>query len=103
MIKKIGFVHTGVAIADTAVPNTAVDGYLVFSVPSEHPALETILSRDAPVVIVDEPDLGDAASFVGINDRLGARMAADHLLGHDPLPASNLEPWINPNWQTCQR
>ena len=74
-------VPAGVAIADTAVPSTAVDGYLVFSVPSEHPALETILSRGAPVVIVDEPDLGDAASFVGINDRLGARLAADHLLG----------------------
>jgi choline dehydrogenase len=29
--------------------------------------------------------------------------AADHLLGRDPLPASNLEPWINPDWQTSQR
>lgn len=29
--------------------------------------------------------------------------AADHILGRTPLPASNLEPWINPNWRTAQR
>jgi choline dehydrogenase len=29
--------------------------------------------------------------------------ASDHILGHDPLPPSNLEPWINPNWRTSQR
>ena len=29
--------------------------------------------------------------------------AADHILGRTPLPASNLEPWINPNWRSSQR
>jgi choline dehydrogenase len=29
--------------------------------------------------------------------------ASDHILGRDPLPASNLEPWINPNWRRSQR
>jgi choline dehydrogenase len=29
--------------------------------------------------------------------------ASDHILGRDPLPPSNQEPWINPNWQTSQR
>jgi choline dehydrogenase len=29
--------------------------------------------------------------------------ASDHILGRDPLPPSNLEPWINPNWRTSQR
>jgi choline dehydrogenase len=29
--------------------------------------------------------------------------AADHILGRTPLPASNLEPWINPNWRVSQR
>jgi choline dehydrogenase len=29
--------------------------------------------------------------------------AADHLLGRTQLPASNAEPWINPNWRTSQR
>lgn len=29
--------------------------------------------------------------------------AADHILGRPPLPASNLEPWMHPDWQTSQR
>jgi choline dehydrogenase len=29
--------------------------------------------------------------------------ASDHILGRDPLPASNLEPWFNPKWKTSQR
>jgi len=29
--------------------------------------------------------------------------ASDHILGRDPLPPSNLEPWINPKWRTSQR
>ena len=29
--------------------------------------------------------------------------ASDHILGREPLPASNLEPWINPRWRDSQR
>jgi choline dehydrogenase len=29
--------------------------------------------------------------------------ASDMILGKAPLPPSNLEPWINPNWRTSQR
>jgi choline dehydrogenase len=29
--------------------------------------------------------------------------ASDHILGRDPLPASNLQAWINPNWRSHQR
>ena len=29
--------------------------------------------------------------------------ASDHILGRNPLPPSNLEPWINPDWRTSQR
>jgi choline dehydrogenase len=29
--------------------------------------------------------------------------ASDHILGKTPLPASNLEPWINPRWQVSDR
>jgi len=74
----------GLELAETAVPSAVVDGYLVYSVADGHPALEWILRRGRPVVVVDEPDLGDATSFVGIDDRAGAAMAADHLLalGH---------------------
>jgi len=28
---------------------------------------------------------------------------SDHILGRAPLPPSNQEPWINPNWQSSQR
>ncbi len=33
---------------------------------------------------------------------VGEKMS-DHILGHDPLAASNDEPWIHPDWQTSQR
>jgi len=29
--------------------------------------------------------------------------ASDHILGRPPLPASNQEPWIHPNWESYQR
>jgi choline dehydrogenase len=29
--------------------------------------------------------------------------ASDHILGRDPQPPSNLEPWINPAWERSQR
>lgn len=29
--------------------------------------------------------------------------ASDHILGRPPLPASNQEPWIHPNWESHQR
>jgi choline dehydrogenase len=29
--------------------------------------------------------------------------ASDLILGRDPLPPSNLEPWINPSWRTSQK
>ena len=29
--------------------------------------------------------------------------AADHILGRDPLPRSNREPWINPRWRESDR
>ncbi|MEK1889861.1 MAG: choline dehydrogenase [Phyllobacterium sp.] len=29
--------------------------------------------------------------------------ASDHILGRDPLPRSNQEPWINPRWQVSDR
>jgi choline dehydrogenase len=29
--------------------------------------------------------------------------AADHVLGRDPLPRDNRQPWIAPDWQTAQR
>ncbi|MEO6652807.1 MAG: LacI family DNA-binding transcriptional regulator [Ilumatobacteraceae bacterium] len=77
-------VPAGVDPADTAVSTVAADGHLVFSVAEGHPALDVLRSRGRPIVVVDEPDLGVTTSFVGIDDRCGARLAAHHLitLGH---------------------
>lgn len=77
-------VPPGMDVEDTAVRTAAADGHLVFSVTREHPAVDALVAAGRPMVTVDEPDLGDRSSFVGIDDRLGARLAAAHLieLGH---------------------
>ncbi len=70
--------------ARLAVADVAVDGWLLYSLADDHPAVTAVVDRDQPVVVVDEPDLGPGVSFVGIDDREGARLAAGHLveLGH---------------------
>lgn len=74
----------GVDPSTTALATAPVDGYLVFSVSAAHPAIELVLRAGVPVVTVDEPDLADRASFVGIDDRAGARAVTEHVLalGH---------------------
>ncbi len=71
----------GVAIEATALGTAPVDGYIVYSVSDAHPAIGAVLERNVPVVIVDEPDLGTRTSFVGIDDRAGAHIAARHVVG----------------------
>ncbi len=75
--------------AETALATAPVDGYVVFSVAAVHPAMELVLGAGVPVVVVDEPDLGPTTSFVGIDDRAGAAMVADHVirLGHRRIAA----------------
>lgn len=75
--------------------------------------------RDDPMAVVD-PEcrvigveglrVADSSIFPQVtNGNLNApsimvgEKAADHLLGRSPLPRSNLEPWINPNWRVAQR
>lgn len=72
---------TGVGLADTALMSVPADGHVVFSAGDHHPAVEALVKAGRPLVIVDEPDLGARTSFVGIDDRLGARLAAEHLVG----------------------
>ena len=62
------------------------------------------------VIGVDGLRIADSSVFPRItNGNLNAptimvgEKAADHLLGRTPLPRSNLEPWINPRWQTSDR
>jgi DNA-binding LacI/PurR family transcriptional regulator len=66
-----------------AVRNAAVDGFMIYSAVRNDPRVEAALARGLPVVTVDQPrDL--PTPFVGIDDRAGARDAAEHLraLGH---------------------
>jgi DNA-binding LacI/PurR family transcriptional regulator len=67
-----------------AIRSAVVDGFVIYSVPRDHPALKMVLDRRLPTVIVDEPDPGGEHAYIGIDDRTGARMAAQHLLdlGH---------------------
>ncbi len=80
-------VHKAGPISESAVLSAPVDAYVVFSIADEHPVMQEVLRRGVPVAIVDEPDLGDRTSFVGIDDRSGARLAAEHIvaLGHRKL------------------
>jgi DNA-binding LacI/PurR family transcriptional regulator len=67
----------------TAVQDAVVDAFCIYSMPDGHPNVLAALERRVPMVVVDEPRLEHHA-FVGIEDRLGARLAAEHLLelGH---------------------
>jgi DNA-binding LacI/PurR family transcriptional regulator len=60
-----------------------VDAICMYSLPDEHPAIQVALERRIPLVVVDGPRL-DAETFVGVDDRAGARAVAEHLteLGH---------------------
>jgi DNA-binding LacI/PurR family transcriptional regulator len=71
-----------------AVRNAAVDGLIVYSVPSDDPVLKAARQRQLPTVIVDSPVLADlpgvddpALDFVGIDDRAAAESVVEHLLG----------------------
>ena len=68
------------------VREAVVDAICVYSLPDGHPAVEAALDRRIPLVVVDAPRL-EAATFVGVDDRTGARAVADHLaaLGHRRL------------------
>jgi choline dehydrogenase len=69
-----------------------------------------VVDPECRVIGIDNLRVADSSLFPLIpNGNLNApslmtgEKAADHILGRDLLPASNLEPWINPNWQTSQR
>lgn len=66
-----------------SVREALVDGFIIYSVSDGHPALEAVLQRRVPVVVVDQPRL-PAARLVVIDDEAAAYGAARHLveLGH---------------------
>jgi choline dehydrogenase len=69
-----------------------------------------VVDPDCRVIGVEGLRVADSSVFPQVtNGNLNApsimvgEKAADHILGRTPLPASNMEPWINPNWRTAQR
>lgn len=80
----------GVADA-SAVSHALVDGCFVYALPANHPSVHAALERHLPVVVADTPYIA-GVPFVSIDDRAGARAAAQHLLdlGHRRLAIVSL-------------
>lgn len=66
-----------------AVREAVVSGFCAYSLPVDDPDFAAAVERRLPLVVVDEPRTGEH-TFVGIDDRAGARLGAEHLaaLGH---------------------
>ncbi|MGJ8616959.1 MAG: choline dehydrogenase [Sulfitobacter sp.] len=69
-----------------------------------------VVDPEARVIGVDGLRVADSSIFPRItNGNLNApsimvgEKVSDHLLGLDPLPRANDEPWNHPNWQVAQR
>jgi choline dehydrogenase len=69
-----------------------------------------VVDPQARVIGVERLRVADSSVFPQItNGNLNApsimvgEKAADHILGRDPLPRSNLAPWENPRWQVSDR
>ncbi|HSD81802.1 MAG TPA: LacI family DNA-binding transcriptional regulator [Solirubrobacteraceae bacterium] len=68
--------------ADAArqVRDAVVGAFCAYSLPDDHPAVLAVLERGVPLVVADEPRIA-GASFLGIDDRAGARAVAAHVAG----------------------
>ena len=69
-----------------------------------------VVDPEARVIGVEGLRVADSSIFPRItNGNLNApsimvgEKVSDHLLGKTPLPRSNEEPWMHPNWQVAQR
>lgn len=67
----------------SGVQDAVVDAFCLCAMAADHPNVAAAQERGIPLVVIDEPRLRGHA-YVGIEDRLGARLAAEHLLelGH---------------------
>ena len=70
----------------------------------------TVVDPECRVIGVEGLRVADSSIFPQVtNGNLNApsimvgEKASDHILGRTPLPASNQEPWIHPDWQNSQR
>jgi DNA-binding LacI/PurR family transcriptional regulator len=82
---------SGGEAATNAVNSALVDACFVYALPEGHPSVERLLERHLPLVIADTPHV-PGVPFVTIDDRTGARAAAQHLLdlGHRRLAVASL-------------
>ncbi|MEO1505107.1 MAG: choline dehydrogenase [Pseudomonadota bacterium] len=69
-----------------------------------------VVDPECRVIGVDALRVADSSIFPRIpNGNLNGpsimvgEKASDHILGRDPLPRSNREPWINPRWREADR
>ncbi|WP_353474839.1 choline dehydrogenase [Salipiger sp. H15] len=69
-----------------------------------------VVDPECRVIGVEGLRVADSSIFPQItNGNLNApsimtgEKAADHILGKQPLPRDNAEPWIHPDWRTAQR
>jgi DNA-binding LacI/PurR family transcriptional regulator len=74
-----------------SVTRALVDACFVYALPEHHPSVAAALERRLPTVIADTPHMA-GVPFVSIDDRGGARAAAQHLLdlGHRRLAVVTL-------------
>ncbi|VAV88448.1 Choline dehydrogenase [hydrothermal vent metagenome] len=71
---------------------------------------EAVVDAQGRVIGVEALRVADSSIFPSVtNGNLNApsilvgEKIADHVLGRDPLPPENAEPWISPRWQEAQR
>ncbi|MCW6004986.1 LacI family transcriptional regulator [Micromonospora sp. CPCC 205371] len=71
----------------TRLKEQRVQGVLITPVDADDPALDDLARHGTPVVIVDRTVVGGRCCSVAVDDVLGGRLAADHLLdlGHERI------------------
>jgi DNA-binding LacI/PurR family transcriptional regulator len=71
--------------ATRLVREALVSAFVVYSAPDNDPRVAAAAQRRLPMVIVDQPHDTPRVPFVGIDDRAGARSAAEYVraLGHE--------------------
>lgn len=69
-----------------------------------------VVDPQCRVIGVDGLRVADSSIFPRVTNGnlngpsiMAGEKASDHILGRDPLPRSNQEPWINPRWQVSDR
>ena len=99
--------------AVTLLANVTV-GELMTKVPPApavaEPTLTTVVDPETRVIGVDGLRVADSSIFPKLTygnlngpSIMTGEKAADHILGKQPLPRSNQQPWINPRWETSDR